>query len=644
MGSYCPAEMILKCDREEGSCRVEYQKIHLGHEVGCESELQHIYLEKQDKLEIASQVQEGVPVERILKRQCLSNDSDDGKTWLKIVTKDDIRNVLKSYAVEEPQSAVVGHPPVEDAHPPAESRSTAISDVQSMDNSTSLASDTMDSLVARNKDSILYYKDTGKADTKFQILGDDDFMVVIMSGEQGDNLRRHGHRIVAMDGARGTKPGSYVLHTMLVVDTDYEGVPVAFALTNRSDGDAVSVFLTCVRENVGIVQTKTFLSDTLLTYAGCWESVMVRPERIYYCTWHVYDSWKRSFPKISNWKKRITVSKRVHEMAQEPDEILFREKLESLLAARDAELESFLNHFETYYAECPEKWALCYREVVETNANNHLENFFRLLRRSVADEKALTCLRFVLEYLVAIEYDNQLRRIRGKITTKLRNLRARHRAAVVEGMVVIERIDGQNWQVSSHGRTEDLVQELNVVSKLEEKECSLREETCRLPCTLCRICFHEYRCSCRDSSVANNMCKHIHALGLFLQYQDSWLDALGENVVVNLSDLDSRAWIANAMDGLADEKTMIEETQIEETETKVTPTEEKQTDEDVTQGQELEEARKRLIDKFCRSLSSARTCIDIQEIERRFVDPIESALASLHEEKELQEFLQTTNL
>lgn len=35
---------------------------------------------------------------------------------------------------------------------------------------------------------------------------------------------------------------------------------------------------------------------------------------------------------------------------------------------------------------------------------------------------------------------------------------------------------------------------------------------CKLICTDCLICIHNFTCSCIDSSIKYNICKHIHLL------------------------------------------------------------------------------------------------------------------------------------
>ena len=37
-----------------------------------------------------------------------------------------------------------------------------------------------------------------------------------------------------------------------------------------------------------------------------------------------------------------------------------------------------------------------------------------------------------------------------------------------------------------------------------------REENCKLKCPMCKICIHNYSCSCQDYGIRLTICQHIH--------------------------------------------------------------------------------------------------------------------------------------
>lgn len=52
----------------------------------------------------------------------------------------------------------------------------------------------------------------------------------------------YGYKVVTFDGTHGSKPYDFILHTMLAVDMQNEGVPVAFLISNRVDRDVIKMY------------------------------------------------------------------------------------------------------------------------------------------------------------------------------------------------------------------------------------------------------------------------------------------------------------------------------------------------------------------------------------------------------------------
>lgn len=131
------------------------------------------------------------------------------------------------------------------------------------------------------------------------------------------------------------------------------------------------------------------------------------------------------------------------------------------------------------------------------------------------------CLVYILECLILKQAEILQKQIKGKVTSKLSILRKRHRAVLVNW-----KSGGEEFEVTPIGSSTFLVcsfedDEIDnyTVRKNERKTCSSDHENavCHVLCTSCSICYHEFCCSCQDYSIKNNMCKHIHWLGLWLQ-------------------------------------------------------------------------------------------------------------------------------
>lgn len=61
---------------------------------------------------------------------------------------------------------------------------------------------------------------------------DIEFALVYMNQYQENCLRRYGSRVISFDGTHGLNKYKFLLHTMLVLDVDREGIPVGFLITN----------------------------------------------------------------------------------------------------------------------------------------------------------------------------------------------------------------------------------------------------------------------------------------------------------------------------------------------------------------------------------------------------------------------------
>ncbi len=501
IGGYCPAEIVVKCSRADGTCAIEYQKVHVGHQIGTETEIKHMYIEKEEKMVMAATVRK------------------DCTTRYNILAVDDINNAIKNFETDENARAFGNDP------------------------------EYINTVVMENLDSILYFKDVSDEDEKYELLEKNDFMIVMMNDPQEKNLRRYGGKAIAFDSTHGKNPDGFFLHSLLVVDVDFEGLPVAFALTNRNDHRGVSVFLQCIRDRVGVIKPVTSVSEMQPTFINCWNEIMQPAERHLYCMLHVFDSWKSNLKKIPNAEKRKEIKELVYGLAHEMDTTVFKEKLQSFMSNQDEDSADFVTYFRTYFGSCPNKWAYSYRRDTEMNINMHLERYHRALKENVSKDKKIkdvfSCLRFILEYLMVKEKNSQSKHVRGKINAKLRALFTRHKMAQEElfktNSITIQPANSQSWYIGSFKDIENLVLEMHIVSKRDELECALYDDiSCNLACTLCKICFHQYRCTCPDSSAYNNMCRHIHMLGMYLLQASNnvYLDEEGVDVEANVNTYD----------------------------------------------------------------------------------------------------------
>ncbi len=510
---FCIAEVTLRQRLSDGLCVVTLQATHVGHSIHDDSEVRHMYLSRSEKEWIASQLLNGVPkykiLEKITENNEIINASDNRR--LSAVSLKDIHNIAASWKADVPPSR---------ADDPAH----------------------VDVFVSQHADSILYYKKQDEHDAKYDVLNDNDFVVVYQTPFQKTLLVKYGHKVVAFDGIHGLNPYNFTVHSLLIVDAENEGFAVAFLVSNRSDQAVMEIFVACIRDNCGVVNAATLMSDMDGVYYNAWQSVMGPPKHSIFCSWHVRKVWRENLRKLvttNTGERDITkderqrvislVEKQLYDLADDLDEMCFTNKLESFLRTQDPVVEPFLDYFrKNYVSKNTDAWASCYHAHAGMNVNMRVESFHRTLKYNIAKKKKVGTLAaglHCLEFYVKQRSRQYLgKKYRPKVTSKLTALRKRHLAAekyVNEQPLKMQfDEDLKVWKVNSFTPSKDGVVKMYCIQKNEISECSTSSEGCTLSCFTCRSCFHEYKCSCRDSTVQSNMCKHIHALCLFHQLQN----------------------------------------------------------------------------------------------------------------------------
>lgn len=491
LGGICPTLLTMRELFSNGSCSVLYQKTHVGHECDIK-ELPHTNLNAKEKLTIANKLSLGVPLNVVLGQyESTQRIGEDTCSRLDLLNYHDVANIAKQYNVNEPFPALF------------------------KEDSKNIAS-----FLIKNKNAILFYKAEGIEDEKFPTLKKDDFALGYMDHNQERTLKRYGYKTICFDGTHGTNPKDFILHTILVTDVDCEGYPVAFLLTNRNDEVVISVLLEKIKDRVGNVLPKTIMSDMQMSYFNSWVKNMGPVKHKLFCTWHVHEAWRKNLSKINNKEKRIAARKTLYDLSTELNEEEFKKKLYTFLSNNDEDLQTFLDYFFQYYGQNNQFWAYCYRQYAGCNTNMNLESFHRVLKEKIICrlkvKSVYNCLCYLEKYLTMKENDIQKKQIRTKRTNKLKILRINHKKIenhLESKCIVIKPINFNSWHVKSLTN-----ENIYIVLKTEIKECIMYadEFSCSLPCTKCKKCFHDFICSCHDHCIRNNMCKHIHAVGMYI--------------------------------------------------------------------------------------------------------------------------------
>ncbi|XP_026465873.1 uncharacterized protein LOC113369306 [Ctenocephalides felis] len=361
---------------------------------------------------------------------------------------------------------------------------------------------------------VLFYK--GINTTNYG-LGNDDFILVIMTNMQAQTLLEFGTDKICVDGTHGTNGYGFQLHTLLVIDEFGSGIPVAFCFSNRQDELVFQIFFQKISEAVGKIKAKTFMTDDAPAYFNSWSHVMGLPENKLLCSWHVSRNWKRaSAAKIRNRQRQTQVYDKLIDIKMILNEEEFSSSLNDYLKEleEDALTQAFAKYFRKAYCKRTKTWAYCFRKGLGVNTNMFLESFHNQLKSRLMKGKYCKRMDKAIKYVLLYERDvfqQRNRRLCGHIlSTRQRDIHSIHtRSRTVLPDNITEVKESKEWNVLS--TTADVAP---YVVRLNRDTCN---STC-LRCEPCKICFHTYSCTCIDYLIRSNICKHIHACARVFPY------------------------------------------------------------------------------------------------------------------------------
>ncbi|CAG9837716.1 unnamed protein product [Diabrotica balteata] len=467
----------------ERSCIAKFVKIHVGHK----SKLTHMTLTKHEKEEIAKKIAQKIPFNNILD-DIRDSVIDLNLKRIHLTTKKDLFNIEHSYQL---------------AHPPTWHKNDAIS-IEAWVNS-----------MKEQGECVLFYKPQGVYYKDYPQLKNDDFVLVIMTPSQVELLKKFGGNIICLDGTHGTNSYDFELHTIMVVDEIREGFPCGFLISNRSDHEVLVLFFSEIMKQTGIIKCKAFMSDMAEAYFNAWLQTMGAPDKRLYCTWHVDKAWRKNInSKIISKKTRALVYKQLRVLLQERDEKAFERMIIKFLhdQSQNSDMSEFFQYFKQY-SKNPQVWACCYRKHIGINTNMRLERLHRALKYEYLNGKKVKRLDKSILAIMRLVRDKLFQKIisehKGKLCTTISNIRVKHNESdKIDGNLIIRTDD--TFTVPSMSSTEVYYIHRDVESCM-----------CTLKCEDCGICVHQFYCTCMDSSIKFNMCKHIHAVAQLLNRVDT---------------------------------------------------------------------------------------------------------------------------
>lgn len=244
INGFCPAGITVLI-KENGVHMVKYVKTHVGHK----TDIGNLFLTSEERQSIAAKIASKKPFSVILDevRDSVSNSELER---IHLLTRKDLYNIESSFNLN---SSAVRH------------REDAIS-VDSWARDMQVAG------------TVLFYKPQETIDSTHSFLKSEDFVLIIMTDAQSDMLLKYGSDCICVDGTHGLNGYGFEMNTILVLDELRQGFPCAFLISNRNDQEVFALFFSCIKEKVGTLNPKIFMSDMAEAFFNAWIQVMAAPQ------------------------------------------------------------------------------------------------------------------------------------------------------------------------------------------------------------------------------------------------------------------------------------------------------------------------------------------------------------------------------
>lgn len=162
-------------------------------------------------------------------------------------------------------------------------------------------------------------------------------------------------------------------------------------------------------------------------------------------------------------------------------------------------------------------WAGCFRIGAPANTNTYVEAFHHVLKDVYFNKKQnrrIDCLLVMLmKYAKDQILEQAIKLEKGKVTHRLREIRNRHKSA--HTVTDVRKTSNEEVWVVPSATTVGVE---HTVKRVTQKEMC----QCKLVCDRCKVCVHMYTCTCTDFLLRACACKHIHAVHMTNNQDDSF--------------------------------------------------------------------------------------------------------------------------
>ena len=251
------------------------------------------------------------------------------------------------------------------------------------------------------------------------------------------------------------------------------------------------------------------MTDDAEQYYSAWKDVFGENQtKKILCAWHVDRAWRKAIHQlIKDHESKVNIYHQLCVLLSERDEAKFRVILQEFLTYTENHHYEFHKYFKNHYCKRVHQWATCYRHYAAVNTNMFVEAFHRVLKMVYLHHKQNRRVDVLLVTLLRISRDKAFdwfhKMEKGKVTHRICEINRRHKAAELiqkQNICKIKELKtNERWIIAS-----DTVQ--YTITQQNEK-CM-----CKIRCSFCMTCPHNFTCTCLDSTLRSTVCKHIHYL------------------------------------------------------------------------------------------------------------------------------------
>lgn len=488
--NHCTAS-ITCFELPNGKLDVKICSTHYGHE----SELQHLRLTQTEKFQIAEQLCRGVPREMVLDSVRASTGSDIERIHL--ITIKDVKNIEKAYGIQANTN-------------------------EKTTNMYYNLTDWISNIMASDNGPVLYFKEEGTLNCK-----DHDITLILLTKGQIEVLKKYSINGVFYISTFITKsknvpyyqnfyirPTLMNVITLMLLDDLNEAVPVSFMLTHDLNSKKFKIFFESLKKRVPQMSASAVFTDDKNEIFETWCSVFQQEPLHFWSNRFVDSDWRENLAYITDEELQVSIYEKLYSFLELND----AEKLESQLASYISDLQTgvvtskFGNYFSSKYIGTEVMWAGCFgKQSVGINAQLKMEvthnEIEEITNKKHWDRNFLV--RIVQHLLKSVSEKQCVRQ--SKLQRQIQELPSHHKLALNVKPESIHQESDSCWRVES---AKDPVNIFSHVSCQSYLYCD--DTVCALSCAKCNVCAHQFKCSCKVYMFDRTMCKHIHAVALFV--------------------------------------------------------------------------------------------------------------------------------